>query len=39
MVRSVALKMEKCVRAKNAGKILQTEIGKELDFSHEFLRE
>lgn len=32
MVRSVALKMKKCFTAKKAGKILQTEIGKELDF-------
>lgn len=39
MVWSVALKLKKCVTAKKAGQILETKIGKELDFSHEFLTE
>lgn len=39
MVWSVAVKLRKCVTAKKAGQILETEIGKELEFSYEFLTE
>lgn len=39
MVWSVALKLEKGATAKKTGWTLRTEIGKELDFFQDFLKE